>query len=91
MPVDCKPSDFKPSSAEPLIAVHGLVKIYRAGNIEVRALDRVSFSVEAGEFVCVMGPSGSGKSTMMNILGCLDVPSEGRYILDGIDVKNQSP
>jgi putative ABC transport system ATP-binding protein len=73
-----------------LIEVSGLVKVYRSGEMTLRALDDVSFSVEAGEFVCVMGPSGSGKSTMMNILGCLDVPSEGRYILDGIDVKKQS-
>ncbi|MDR1376955.1 MAG: ABC transporter ATP-binding protein [Synergistaceae bacterium] len=58
--------------------------------MELRALDNVSFSVKKGEFVCVMGPSGSGKSTMMNVLGCLDAPSEGSYILDGIDIKHQS-
>jgi putative ABC transport system ATP-binding protein len=73
-----------------LIEVRSLVKVYHAGEVSLRALDDVSFSVEAGEFVCVMGPSGSGKSTMMNILGCLDIPSEGNYILDGIDVKNQT-
>ncbi|MDR1978233.1 MAG: ABC transporter ATP-binding protein [Synergistaceae bacterium] len=73
-----------------MIEVRSLVKVYHAGEVSLRALDDVSFSVEAGEFVCVMGPSGSGKSTMMNILGCLDIPSEGNYILDGIDVKNQT-
>jgi putative ABC transport system ATP-binding protein len=74
----------------PVIEARNLVKIYRAGEADLRALDGVSFSVEKGEFVCVMGPSGSGKSTMMNILGCLDVPTEGRYVLDGLDIKNQN-
>ena len=74
----------------PLLDVRDLTKIYRTGDMELRALDGVSFSVERGEFVCVMGPSGSGKSTMMNILGCLDVPSEGSYVLDSVDVKEQS-
>ena len=73
-----------------LLEVRDLLKIYRTGEMELRALDGVSFSVDWGEFVCVMGPSGSGKSTMMNILGCLDVPSGGRYVLDGVDVKEQS-
>jgi putative ABC transport system ATP-binding protein len=73
-----------------LIEARNLVRIYRTGELELRALDDVSFTVERGEFVCVMGPSGSGKSTMMNILGCLDVPTEGRYILDGVDVKRQN-
>ena len=73
-----------------IIEVKDLVKIYKTGDIELRALDSVSFKVERGEFVCVMGPSGSGKSTMMNILGCLDVPTSGYYELDGLNVKNQS-
>lgn len=72
-----------------IIEIEELVKIYRTGDVELRALDGVSFSVQRGEFVCVMGPSGSGKSTMMNILGCLDVATSGTYRLDGIDVKDQ--
>jgi len=74
----------------PIIEVKNLVKIYKTGDIELRALDGVSCSIERGEFVCIMGPSGSGKSTMMNILGCLDVLTSGEYILDGVSVKNQN-
>ena len=74
----------------PIIEVKNLVKIYKTGDIELRALDGVTTSIDKGEFVCIMGPSGSGKSTMMNILGCLDVLTEGEYILDGVSVKNQN-
>jgi len=73
-------------SAQPLIDLQALSKRYGAGEGEVLALDRVSLNIERGEFVAIMGPSGSGKSTLMNILGCLDRPTEGTYRLDGVDV-----
>ena len=69
-----------------MIELDGVTKIYGNGEVKVRALGPVDLLVEEGDFVAIMGPSGSGKSTMMNILGCLDVPSTGRYTLDGIDV-----
>ena len=73
-----------------IIEARGLVKTYKSGETELRALDGVSFSIERGEFVAIMGPSGSGKSTAMNMLGCLDTPTEGSYILDGRDVSKLS-
>jgi putative ABC transport system ATP-binding protein len=69
-----------------MIQLEGICKVYRAGDVEVRALDDVDLTIDEGEIVAIMGPSGSGKSTMMNILGCLDVPTSGRYLLDGVDV-----
>ncbi len=73
-----------------VIETVGLSRIYGKGEISVHALDGVDLSIERGEFVAVMGPSGSGKSTLMNILGCLDRPTEGRYILDSVDVSEMN-
>ncbi len=69
----------------PVIELHGASKTYELGTIRVRALREVSLVIEHGDFVAIMGSSGSGKSTLMNIVGCLDVPTGGRYLLDGID------
>jgi putative ABC transport system ATP-binding protein len=68
-----------------LIEARKLSKVYQLGDIEVRALDGISASIEKGEFVAIMGQSGSGKSTFMNVLGCLDTPTDGHYLLDGVD------
>ncbi|GAA5521197.1 putative ABC transporter ATP-binding protein YknY [Fodinibius salicampi] len=72
--------------AEPIIKIEELMKIYQMGNQEVRALDGVSFDVQENEYIAIMGPSGSGKSTLMNLIGCLDTPTSGIYILNGQDV-----
>ncbi len=69
-----------------MIECKKIAKIYKDANIETRALKNVSFKINNGEFVAIMGPSGSGKSTLMHILGCLDVPTSGQYLLDGHDV-----
>ena len=71
---------------ELVIDAQDLEKVYQMGTVEVRALNGVSFQVERGEVVAIMGPSGSGKSTLMNILGCLDRPTGGEYVLDGVKV-----
>jgi putative ABC transport system ATP-binding protein len=70
----------------PVIEVHDVSKVFDLGQIQVRALRNVSLSIDSGDLVAIMGSSGSGKSTLMNILGCLDVPSSGRYLIDGVDV-----
>jgi len=73
---------------EPLIQVKDLIKVYHLGEIEIPALQGVSLSIERGDFVAIMGASGSGKSTFMNILGFLDLPTSGRYLLEGISGEN---
>jgi len=69
-----------------IIRIQGITKFYRVGNQDVKALNGVDVTINKNEYVAIMGPSGSGKSTMMNILGCLDSPTSGSYILNGIDV-----
>ena len=73
-------------SRQPVILIRDMTKVYRMGEYEVRALNGVSIAIAVGEFVAIMGPSGSGKSTMMNMLGALDKPSGGQYLLDGTDI-----
>ncbi|GAB2768592.1 putative ABC transport system ATP-binding protein [Hymenobacter luteus] len=74
----------------PVIETTDISKVYRMGTEEIHALQSVSITIQRGEYVAFMGPSGSGKSTLMNIVGCLDTPSGGRYILNGKDVSNMT-
>ncbi|MBZ4376001.1 ABC transporter ATP-binding protein [Corallococcus sp. AS-1-6] len=78
--------DADTKRAPPVIQLKNVAKVYRSGDVEVRALRGVDFTVEPGEFVSIMGSSGSGKSTLMNILGCLDRPTSGEYLLNGREV-----
>ena len=73
-----------------LLETQEISKVYQLGEISLNALDQVSLTIEKGEFISIMGPSGSGKSTFMNILGCLDRPTSGRYLLEGVDVAHMN-
>lgn len=73
-----------------MISVENITKVYRMGEIDVHALRGVTLEIDRGEFVSIMGPSGSGKSTLMNLLGCLDTPTDGLYTLNGQDVSRLS-
>ena len=71
-----------------MIQTENLTKVFQMGDTEVRALDGVSFTIDKGEMIAIMGPSGSGKSTLMSIIGCLDMPTHGKYVVDGLAVEN---
>ena len=82
--------DNQPEAPKAMIQIEQLTKIFFMGENEVRALDDVSFTIEKGEMIAIMGPSGSGKSTLMSIVGCLDIPTSGTYILDGNPVEKMN-
>ena len=82
---DPAPAAVRPAQA--MIELEDITKVYRMGSVAVHALKGVSLRVGTGEFIAIMGASGSGKTTLMNIIGCLDLPTTGRYILDGVDVR----
>lgn len=85
------PTSSSKTADQPLIRINDLSKIYQVGGEAVHALRSVSLAIEPGEFVAVMGASGSGKSTLMNIFGCLDYPTSGEYILDGLQINGMTP
>lgn len=76
---------------EKMISIKNLYKTYKTGSVEVQALKNLNLEINHGEFIAIMGQSGSGKSTLMNILGCLDKPTEGQYLLEGIEISKQKP
>jgi putative ABC transport system ATP-binding protein len=88
--LDVRPRADRTDTTAPLIVLDQVQKVYRMGDLETHALRGISLDIFPGEFVAIMGTSGSGKSTTMNILGCLDRPSSGRYVLDGQDVSQLS-
>jgi putative ABC transport system ATP-binding protein len=90
MPTLMTPQGERATPDHPVLDVRTVTKVYGEGEATVHALRGVSLTVERGDYVAIMGSSGSGKSTLMNILGCLDVPTAGRYLLDGVDVSRLS-
>jgi putative ABC transport system ATP-binding protein len=86
-PVELEGERLRPRRRRPVIALREVTKVYGMGPVEVHALRGVTLTIERGDYVAIMGSSGSGKTTLMNILGCLDMPTEGRYLLDGVDVR----
>ena len=76
--------------ATPIIKIKDISKVYRVEEVETVALDHVSFTINRGEYVAIMGPSGSGKSTMLQLMGCLDLPSFGKVFIDGEDISLSS-
>jgi putative ABC transport system ATP-binding protein len=86
VPQSVSPAPDARGARHPVIHVHKVSKVFDLGQIRVRALRSVSLRIETGDLVAIMGSSGSGKSTLMNILGCLDIPTSGRYLIDGVDV-----
>jgi len=86
VPTESSPTTASSPNAKSVVSVRDITKVYTMGDMEVHALRGINLDIRQGEMIAVMGPSGSGKSTLMNIIGCLDVPTAGEYLLDGVDV-----